>query len=236
MPTDLVLDEDDCLCECRTVWYLTMALLRDGESYSRGAVYIMMDYDLRKGNLDAFTSFARMGSSLPSTIVGGHYCYSDPNLTASVHGLQIMMPEYDRCRLRIHFGDREELDFKLQTYGIPAEALPYKPDGSLSTEYHLVLLEMLRSQEECAVTMGETPPPVPDCDQVVDDDEDVIYIPRRFDVLFGKSVLAREHTGTRRALHVIEMYYDEYERAAGKGAKMCIAAKIFSSECLCWFV
>jgi hypothetical protein len=60
-------------------------------------------------------------------------------------------------------------------------------------------------------------------------DEAFIGIPGRFDVLFGKSVLARDHTGTRRALHVVEMYYEDYERTDGKFQKTDIAEKVISS-------
>jgi len=235
-PADLVLEDEDDLCECRAVWYETMALLRDGESYSRGAVCLMMDYDFRMSNVNAFAAYSRMESSLPLTSVGSHYCYSDPDLTPLVHGVHIMMPEHCRCRFRVHFGDRDQLDFKLQTYGIPTEALPYKRDGSISTEHHLTRLEMLRSQEERAATIVQTPP-VPENHQIVEEEEQgVIYIPGRFDILFGKSLLAKEHTGTRRALYYVEKYFDDYERASGKAGKTYIVASIVSSECWRLFV
>jgi len=104
--TDLVPLDHDPLCEFRATWYLTMSLFRDGESCGLGAVYVIMDFDLRTVSLDTFVRMARTDISLPNIVGGGHYCYRNPDLTPSVHGFRIMMPEYDRCRLRVHFGDR----------------------------------------------------------------------------------------------------------------------------------
>jgi len=54
-----------------------------------------------------------------------------------------------------------------------------------------------------------------------------IAVLHRFDVLFGKQANAREHTGTRRALHLVEMYYDEYEKRS-KYQKTDVAEKIIA--------
>jgi len=230
MPQDLVLVDDDPLSECRAAWYQSMSLLRDGDSYKRGAVYVIMKFDFRTMPVDLFTTMARVENALPTMVVGGHYCYSNPDLTPSVHGFHIMMPEHDRHRMRVHFGDSDELDFKLQTHGIPTEAFPYNQDGSLSTEKHLAWLETLRKQEErvskvCKIPSGQ------ESHQLGCPEEGIIYIPGRFDVLFGKSALARDHTGTRRALHVVEMYCDDYERATEKSEKTEIAERIIAGKC-----
>eukprot|EP00934_Nitzschia_sp_Nitz4_P006612 Nitzschia sp. Nitz4//scaffold269_size25945//7078//8808//NITZ4_008287-RA/size25945-processed-gene-0.25-mRNA-1//-1//CDS//3329544961//6602//frame0 len=64
---------------------------------------------------------------------------------------------------------------------------------------------------------------------ISDDDgsPDIILIPRRFDVLFGRSKYAKEHTGTRRALHIILMHYETYH-ALGKYQKTDVAERIVS--------
>jgi len=228
-PTDLIDDGLDPLSECRAIWYHSMSLLRDGESYKGGTVNVLMNFDFRTMPVHTFATIARVESCIPSTVVAAHYCYSEPDLMPFVHAFRIMMPEFDRCRFRVHFGNRDDLHFKLQTHGIPTAAFPYKRDGSLLTENHLAWLEMLRIQEERTATMCKNPDNQ-EHDQVVEQEEGVIYIPGRFDVLFGKSVLARDHTGTRRALHVVDMYYEDYDRAQGKSKKIEIVKKIISSE------
>ena len=61
----------------------------------------------------------------------------------------------------------------------------------------------------------------------ISDDDPSLFIPGRFDVLFGKDRTARQHTGNLRALHLCDMYWDEYE-AAEKYAKTDIAERIVS--------
>merc|ERR1712232_229402 len=56
---------------------------------------------------------------------------------------------------------------------------------------------------------------------------EAIIIPRRFDVLFGKSRRERNHTGNLRAMHLCDMNWDKYE-AAGKFQKTEVAERIVS--------
>jgi len=67
-------------------------------------------------------------------------------------------------------------------------------------------------------------------DRENDDEHDydgTILVPRRFDVLFGKAPESRDHTGTLRALHLVEMHFDEYNRL-GKYQKTDLAERIIS--------
>jgi hypothetical protein len=230
-PVDQFPEDYDGINEGRIMWYQTMAMLRDEETQRRGLVYLLMNFNSYRVKVENFTCTTKIGTSMPANIVGGHYCYNDPDLTPFIRGFQLMVSEHDRCRLRVHFGNREDVDFTLQTYGIPTEACPLKRDGSLSLENHHAWLAMLRAQEERVgardIVHSAT---VEDPEQQTLSGEDAfIGIPGRFDVLFGKSVLARDHTGTRRALHVVEMYYEDYERTDGKFQKTDIAEKVISS-------
>jgi len=114
-----------------------------------------------------------------------------------------------RARFRPHFGDRENIAFELQTYGIPTNDHPILPNGILSLEWHKEWLKVCRTQEESEST------------------KDGMIIPRRFDVLFGRGKNTREHTGNLRAAHLVEMHQREYEKA-GKFEKTEIAERIVS--------
>jgi hypothetical protein len=191
-----------------------------------------MDFKSCKMPVESFMLKLNLSRSLPSVPSCGHICYDDPDLTQFVRGFHLMIPEHHRHRLRIHFGNRDELDSTLQTNGIPTDAMPSQKDGSLEIEQYLAWLDMLRAQEERTVTskatVASSTPQHPMQHSVAC--EDSIYTPRRFDVLFGKSALFREHTGTRRALHIVEMRYEDYERARGKFQKTDIAERVISSE------
>ena len=85
-------------------------------------------------------------------------------------------------------------------------------DGTCPNTWHHHWLSMVRAKEEK--------------EKSATTDASVI-VPRRFDVLFGKETRAREHTGTLRALHIVEMYFEEYEKL-GKYQKTDVAEKIIS--------
>ena len=219
--------------ECRVMWYQAMAMLRDEDLQKRGSVFLIMKFDSFKMNVESFICKLSLTRSLPNKHVAGHFCYNDPELTPFIRGFHLMVSEHDRCRLRIHFGNRDELDPTLQIYGIPTENIPLKKDGSLEKKDYLTWLDMLRDQEERVVAVKATVAflTIPHTVQnSMRGEEDCIDNPGRFDVLFGKSLLAREHTGTRRALHIVEMRYEDYERARGKFQKTDIAERVIASK------
>lgn len=189
-----------------------MSMLRDEESQKNGVIWLIMNFDGYKVSVENFKNFNKIETAIPTRVMGGHFCYTDPALRPYVAGFQIFISEHDRYRLRTHFGTREEIDFALHTFGIPAHDCPVGLDGSFSNTAHRQWLDMLRAQEEKESTLNS---------------ENFVAIPRRFDVLFGKSGVARQHTGTLRALHVVEMHFESYEKM-GKYQKTDIADKIIS--------
>ena len=112
-----------------------------------------------------------------------------------------------------NIGRWDEVRFTLQTYGIPTECIPLDDDNNLNVEYHLSWLQMRRVQEQ--TTAGRNN----------DDNNAVVLVPRRFDVLFGKGKNVSDHTGNLRAYHIVEMNRQAYEEA-GKFAKTQVAERI----------
>lgn len=222
-----VLDQKDTVASAfksqfRSVWYLTMASLRDEETQRKGCVLIVFNYNSHKNPMSYFLGSFELETAIPRRLVGGHLCYKDESLRPYISGFQMFVSEHDRLRVREHCESHDNIIFQLQTYGIPTEQLPVNADGSLSCETHLESIEALRNEEKhnelktpgsmCASTSGKGL---------------AIIVPRNFDVLFGKHVLARQHTGTLRALHLVEMHYQAYE-AAGKYKKTEVADGILS--------
>jgi len=225
--------EGTLMNECRAMWYQAMSMLRDEELQKRGSVFVIMKFNTFKLDLERFLYKLNLSRSLPSKHVAGHICYDDPDLMPFIRGFPLMVSEHDRSRLRTHFGNRDELDSTLQTYGIPTEAIPLKKDGSLEIKDYHAWLDTLRDQEErviAARAMLACSTPKHPSQNSPGESEECIDNPGRFDVLFGKSLLAKEHTGTRRALHIVEMRYEDYERARGKFQKTDIAERVISSE------
>ena len=110
-------------------------------------------------------------------------------------------------------GSKSEYMYKLQTYGIPTEALPLDEEGNLTLDHHLDWIEQIRAKEAAECSMDGTTP------------SSIVMVPRRFDVLLGRGKTIAEHTGNLRAFHIVEMNRQRYERA-GKYEKTQIAEKI----------
>jgi hypothetical protein len=192
-----------------------MAILREKEIFTSGLIWICYEMNLNGIDLNALKAVDEMESVLPLRSIGGHHCSLPcPSLRAMIAGIKLFSYKIDRFRVRAHFGTLEENTFKLQTYGIPTNHCPMKADGTWSTDFHLEWLETLRLEEEKQQTQESSL-------------NGVLMVPRRFDVLCGKSQRAKNSCGTQRALHLVDMYRDTYECKC-KFEKTAIAEKILS--------
>ena len=192
-----------------------MAFLREKEITTSGVIWICYFMNSDGIGLDGFKVIHEMESIFPLWGVGGHYCsLPNPSVRASIAGIRLFFDRTDRFRSRTHMGTLEENTFKLQTFGIPTQDCPMKADGTWSTEFHLQWLEGLRSEEEKQR-------------QNVSTSNDLIVVPRKFDVLCGKSQLAKNSSGTQRALHLVDAHRDTYE-SRSKYEKTEVAKEILS--------
>ena len=184
-----------------------------------GIVWVFYNYNNEASDLEYMKPVYRVEKSLPVRLLGGHYCYTDEKLRPFVAGLHAFTPKFDRHRFRQHLGTPEEIDFKLQTFGIPTHANPFHVDGSVDTKWHMEWLNSEKLFEE-----NEKQQASEEANMAQEDQETAIKV-ERFDVLLGKSTFVREHTGNRRSLHLCEMFYDKYEMA-NKYQKTDLAERI----------
>lgn len=198
-----------------------MTVLQDEETQKKGIVWIAMHFQNFQISPDEYRTIQDIDKAIPYRTVSGHFCYSDPAIRILAAGFRLHVGTDERNRMRIHYGTQEEINFKLQTFGIPTEDIVFQEDGALDATTHNEFLTMLKAQEdaetETKAIVGES-----EADQ-----EKRIIVPGRFDVLFGRSRMAREHTGTKRALHIVEMEFDTYERL-GKYQKAEVSDRIIS--------
>ncbi len=195
----------------RALWYIFNTTMKDEETQRNGVVGILSNFGehARREPFLLMKQIQRIRSGIPKKIVGMHYCFDDASLKPFVAGVRLFLAKEMRTRFRPHFGNRENINFELQTYGIPIKDHPILPNGVLSLEWHKEWLQVRRIQEAS------------------ESSKDGIILPRRFDVLFGRGKNTREHTGNLRAAHLVEMHLAEYERA-GKFGKTEIAERIVS--------
>lgn len=179
--------------------------------------------------------------SMAGRVAALHHCYTQESLRPYVAGLQLFFAKEDRFRLRPFKGTLAEIEFHLQTFGVPTHVSPLQEDGSWNFEWLHESLHAQRLREKMEAEMEELAEDTATKEsttaltamitaaQIIEEpppDENIV-IPRRFDVILGKSAQARVHTGNRRAIHLCQMHYETYERA-NKFKKTEVAEHIVS--------
>lgn len=202
----------------QAIYYYGMSTMQDEETLRNGLVWVFYNLNSFEISKEMMDPLYRVEKSLPARISAVHYCFNDEAMLPFVRGMQLFFAEHDRVRTLAHCGTLEEIQFKLQTFGVPTEAGPLKMDGSWSLTW---LHEWLRSQrlregkEEQAETNQTATRSAHDLPQQPESQENqVIAVPGRFDVIIGKTSQARMHTGNRRAIHLCDMYFEKYENAS----------------------
>lgn len=221
----------------RSDWYVAMSLMQDEEDQKKGVVCVL--YHMEELKKDDNLLLAKMGGKyahlgVPDRVVGAHFCFSHESVRTMATGLQLILNESYRRRFRTHFNSLDVIHFELQTYGIPADQSPMRPDTTWSTQWHLEWLEMQKNQEEMKALARSIPMdslsgnPSSVSAAPIAEISGTVIVPHRFDVLFGKSKKEKESTGNMRALHLVEINRDKYE-VANKFEKTEIAEKIVNS-------
>jgi len=181
----------------RPFWYMKMNMLKDEEVQKKGIVCVSFCNSNVSIDLKFLEEKNLLELSLPYRTVSIHFCYLNPDVRMLAAGLKLFIDNATKGRVRTHSGSRDEISFKLQTFGIPAEACQMDSDKEAGREEHVLWLEGLQAQEEQG---GEVR-------------ADMILTPRKMDVLFGKHTKAKEHTGNMRAHALVEEHFDDYEHA-----------------------
>lgn len=200
-----------------------MNAMRDEDAQRAGVVYVMYNYCQHREEVDFQREIHQLRSALPQRTHAAHYCYDDRNLRPFVTGVRLFLDKTSRFRLRPHCGTPEEIEFQLQTFGIPTECSPMQMDGSWNVTWHNEWLATHRAREETeAQTVQDD-----DNNATNDNNKESIIVPRKFDVLFGRGKIAKTHTGNLRALLLCEMNYSRYESPlSGKYGKTEVADQI----------
>ena len=174
-----------------------------------GVVLVCYNYGVQVHGCNCARQLRRVRLALPIQTTAYHYCYSNMLLTPKLIGMRVwLFGKSNRFKMQVHFGEHKETSHKLETaYGIPADSSPMKlSDRGGAPVWCTTDFDIWLSQ-----TIGREPKnihrPVPPVEAPKGIE------PQRFDVLFGKFKLARDHTGTRRCQCLIEIYRNQYEKA-----------------------
>lgn len=192
----------------RALWYTVMTtLMEDVDSQKRGAIAVLFNIgpNAQLEQLQFLREIGYVGSGLAQCLTGAHYCYSDASMKPFVAGLQLLMNNEAQ---KTYF-QPSQLFSTLETFGIPISDCPISPDGSLDLSYHQ---QWIKEQEERDFIHSQSR-------------KKTTAPPRRFDIVFGKSMSIRQHPGNRRASQLVAIFQAEYE-AAEKIEKTKVAERI----------
>ncbi|CAJ1934427.1 unnamed protein product [Cylindrotheca closterium] len=200
----------------RVFYYMTTTASQEEETQKKGFIIVVYNVGPKGDEIPTLGLLKKIHSirlAVPHKMFGMHFCFDDKSLRPVVSGFRYFLDKRARNRFRAHFGDEQKTTFQLQTFGIPFDdSSPFKlHEGEFNLSWHNEWLQIRKSQEDLPLKKS--------------DENDPVTIPHRFDVLFGRSKMTREHTGNLRALHLINMWEAKYE-GAGKYEKTIITEKI----------
>jgi hypothetical protein len=196
---------------------MAMTALEDESNQKNGVVVVFLNTGKNKISFEEISYVwqeFKMRMGIPTRMASCHYCYDDHRLYPFVTLVRFLFGSSARGRFLPHFGKPSEVNYELQTYGIPTQVLPMDDDCNAFVTNHLDWLKgrlSLESSESSSARRVSS-----------------IVVPRRFDVLFGRGETISQHTGNQRAFHIVEMNRERYERAS-KFEKTQISDRIVHS-------
>ncbi|CAB9517238.1 Transfer protein [Seminavis robusta] len=200
--------------QLRAEIYFGMSILQTEDAQRNGGIVLVISLlgesllNLQQQLFLKLKRLKKLRSGGLIKVAGVHFLLSQDYLRPLVGGIRWLFPEKLRAKIRVHFGDFDQLKFALQTFGIPTDCLPFHPDKPINLKNHDQWIRSWRKQEEKGNNHTSD-----------------IIVPRRFDVLLGRGRRTRHHTGNVRAGHIADMFRDKYE-TAGRYEKTAIAERI----------
>lgn len=204
-------------------------------------------------------------NAVPIRYSAMHYClHQSPgqNLAMTNAMLNIIilgLPQYARVRTRIHYGSIMELQYQLQSHGIPLTSIPFDVLGNVMSKDSLNLWFHEHCKENgLRYQVEENKEEMQDLDQwnieSLSDSSDSSFdqmfssyeqldikaepirrvpvgaiIPIKTDVLFGKGYRLQSHPGNIRFRAFLEQHEEEYESTSSRSNRREIAIQLAKS-------
>ena len=163
---------------------------------------------------------SRRQKSMPIKLNAIHICYNNDNIRPLIAMQKLyMLSKSHRERLRSHFGNHNEIIFKLQTYGIPVNNNHIQPNNndlyqsesrsesksesesamvSSPIAWHQDRLSMQRKPEDSKETVIKRKPPpaaAAAAGHGEEEENNSTIVVGLHDVLFGKDRKSKQHLG-----------------------------------------
>ena len=205
----------------RCLWYHKMIIAADEESQMKGQCAVIYNVDDRWMDLFdplLFKGVSEIRAVMPIREASVHYCYSDPRFGGVISFVTSLFDADTKARSKLHRGSHVEIQYELQSYGIPSKILPFNSDGIVQKKDMLSILDRLRVHEEHFGHKMYSNYPGQSC----------ILIPSLYDVLSGRGKPIQTHPGNLRLGFLVEERINDYIDGNRK-AKIEISNSIYDS-------
>lgn len=191
------------------MFYIVSAIAEDEESQKRGMVSLQIVSDLPAlEDLDSIQATVKRSNAekwCPIRIKAIHY-WLRPRINPIIRTMmEILTREFTKnakTRTRLHTGSYVELKYKLLTFGVPADFLPYSTDGSeLRLTAHSRWITRRRKRESKIRSKGEF---------------HALDLPGCRDVCLGRGSASHQHAGNVYMRILMAPIVEEYRNAEAK--------------------
>ena len=121
----------------RAAWYVFHAVLENVEAQKHGIIFLAHPEGAKFGQFDRGLIKIILGSiqgALPVRLSAFHICQPPPFLKIILPIVKLFMTERTKKRLNIHFGSKDDVCKKLETYGLTKDCLPQQVGGELTVD------------------------------------------------------------------------------------------------------
>jgi hypothetical protein len=156
--------------------------------------------------------------ALPLRICAAHVCLPDDHLFRILKAnLALIMGKEDRTRMKFHLGERTEIQYALQGYGIPVDQIPVTETGNVKLNNLHQWIKVRRAIENNISSSSS-----PEQGRAASSKSSIVECPAMNDVIFrlGKSYLV--HPGNTMFRNIIESKYEEHNDAKTQERKVAI--------------
>ena len=130
-------------------WKLSEILMEDEMTQTKGVVFISYVTGANYQVSSAEASAAHyLHYSLPGRVVSMHACVNDAPSKAFFLLSTMLLGDHMSTRYRCHLGSHIEVQYELNTFGIPNRALPISITGVINVEEHRQFLRRLWIEED----------------------------------------------------------------------------------------
>mmetsp|Transcript_47101 Transcript_47101/g.114969 ORF Transcript_47101/g.114969 Transcript_47101/m.114969 type:complete len:746 (-) Transcript_47101:413-2650(-) len=140
-------------------WKLSEVLMEDEMTQKKGVVFINYTTGAILNVSGAETmACLRLHYALPGRVVSMHACVNDAPAKAFFLLSTMLLGDHMSTRYRCHLGSHMEVQYALNTFGIPQRLLPISTTGDIDVKEHQQFFRRLRIQEDSSPDSFNFPP------------------------------------------------------------------------------